>query len=64
MSDLEINSDGVLTRYTGKQDHVLIPIGVTSIGKGVFTGCTNLISIVIPEGVTSMGNMHSMVVLA
>ena len=32
-----------------------IPDSVTSIGDGVFDGCTNLTSITIPEGVTTIG---------
>ena len=32
-----------------------IPKGVTSIGRGVFCGCSSLTNITIPEGVTSIG---------
>lgn len=32
-----------------------IPQGVTTIGPGVFMGCSDLVSVTIPEGVTSIG---------
>lgn len=50
---------GVLTEYTGNDEHVEIPEGVTSIGKRVFWkmwGPNNLKSVTIPEGVTSIGD--------
>ena len=33
-----------------------IPSSVTSIGEGVFWGCSGLTSLTIPSGVTSIGN--------
>lgn len=33
----------------------IIPDGVTSIGDGIFFGCSNLINITIPDSVTSIG---------
>ena len=35
---------------------VVIPEGVTEIGKEAFQGCTSLTSVVIPESVTKIGN--------
>ncbi len=47
---------GVLTAYTGKDENVVIPEGVTSIGEEVFMWRKNLQSVVIPEGVTEIGH--------
>ncbi len=47
--------NGVLKKYKGNAENVVIPEGVTSIGIGAFFGCSGLISITIPNGVTSIG---------
>lgn len=47
--------NGVLVRYYGNDEDVVIPDGVTSIGEGAFMDCFSLASITIPEGVTSIG---------
>ena len=47
--------DGCLVKYKGNQADVVIPEGVTSIGKSAFEGSYNLISIVIGDSVTSIG---------
>ena len=52
---IEINSHGVLTRYIGKQDHVLIPMGVTLIESIAFCGCESLTIIIIPNSLESIG---------
>ena len=46
---------GVLVKYTGHDHNVVIPEGVTEIGKLAFLNCI-LESLVIPEGVTKIGN--------
>ena len=38
-----------------KATHIEIPSGVTSIGNGVFAGCSNLTSVEIPSSVISIG---------
>ena len=50
-------ADGVLTavELNGAAE-VTIPDGVTSIGDGVFSGCSGITSVTIPDSVTSIGN--------
>ena len=55
MNGFEIK-DGVLVKYTGTETDVVIPAGVTTIGKYAFYGCSNLQSIVIPDSVTTIGD--------
>ena len=47
--------DGELKKYTGSERDVVIPDGVTSIGKDAFRDCDALTNITIPESVTSIG---------
>ncbi len=49
-------TDGILVEYTGPGGDVVIPQGVTAIGKDAFENCKNLTSVTIPDGVTSIGN--------
>lgn len=49
-----IINDGVLVKYLGKQQEVIIPEGVTSIGKSAFEYNGYVESVIIPEGVTSI----------
>ena len=56
ITDFEIEN-GVLKKYLGKSEIVVIPEGVvTSIGDSAFSKCTTLTSIVIPDGVTGIGD--------
>ena len=48
--------NGVLKKYSGKSDEVVIPAGVTEIGSETFAGCSGLTSVTIPAGVTSIGD--------
>jgi hypothetical protein len=52
-ADFEIK-DGVLVKYRGKAAEVVVPDGVTSIGKEAFARCESLITVNIPAGVTSI----------
>ncbi|MBR1529673.1 MAG: leucine-rich repeat domain-containing protein [Oscillospiraceae bacterium] len=47
-----IIEDGILGEYLGTAENVIIPEGVTEIGKHAFDGSETLKSVVIPEGVT------------
>jgi hypothetical protein len=58
------NKQITITKFTAKDDfpHIIIPktffsppIEVSEIGKEVFSGCKNLSSITLPEGVTNIG---------
>ena len=46
----------VLKQYTGSQQAVTIPAGVTSIGESAFKDYRGLKSVTIPAGVTSIGD--------
>ncbi|MCQ2452462.1 MAG: leucine-rich repeat domain-containing protein [Oscillospiraceae bacterium] len=46
-----IIQDGVLQKYTGAGGDVVVPEGVTTIGRAAFRGCHNLTSVTIPNGV-------------
>ena len=52
----QIDEQGSLIKYDGKEDNVVIPFGVTSIGNRAFSWCQSLKSIMIPDGVTSIGD--------
>ena len=54
-SDFVIEN-GVLTKYTGEGGSVVIPDGVTSIGREAFENCKSLTGVTIPNGVTSIGD--------
>ena len=47
--------NGVLTKYNGPGGEVVIPEGVTKIGKTAFEGCKGLTGVTIPTGVTEIG---------
>lgn len=55
-SDFVIEN-GVLTKYVGPGGDVIIPEGVTEIGRRAFYGNIMLTRIILPEGVTSIGSM-------
>ena len=63
MSDYEYTSDGksiTITKYIGNNTEIIIPkefcgCPVVAIGRYAFQDCRNVISITVPEGVTSIG---------
>lgn len=52
--DFEIK-DGVLVKYRGHGEHIVIPDCVTCIGFDTFYNCRKIKSVTIPNGVTSIG---------
>ena len=52
--DFQIETNGKLTKYSGKDTQVIIPDGVTQIGDSAFFGCETITSVVIPKSVTSI----------
>ena len=59
MADMKVIGDfviqnGILKRYTGKEEAPVIPDGVTCIGRRAFVGAANVKYIRIPESVTEI----------
>ncbi len=54
MSDFVIEN-GQLVKYTGNGGDVVIPDGVTTIGRLAFDNCKSLTSVIIPNSVTEIG---------
>jgi hypothetical protein len=50
-----IIKDGVLKKYTGAGEEVVVPSSVVAIGARAFLQCGSLQKIVLPEGVTEIG---------
>lgn len=53
-NDFQISRE-TLVRYRGTDAHVIVPEGVTEIGRLAFQDCDSIESIVIPDGVESIG---------
>jgi len=54
VGDFEI-SNGILTKYTGNQKHVIIPDGVEQLSSSVFWNCGDLEKVTIPGSVYNFG---------
>jgi hypothetical protein len=54
--DLVIDDQGTLVKYKGSEEHIILPEGITAIGKEAFWDHRSLVSIVLPEGVQKIGN--------
>ncbi len=50
-----IVTNGVLRKYIGHSDNIVIPDGVKEIPDSTFSGFSNLKTVVIPEGVKKIG---------
>lgn len=48
--------NGVLVKYKGKGDEVVVPDGVTKIDAEVFRKKSKITSVVVPEGVREIGD--------
>lgn len=55
-SDFRISKNGVLTKYTGRDNAVVIPDGVTEIGRTAFYNNYYLQSVKFPAGVKVIGD--------
>lgn len=42
--------DGVLERYTGREESILVPEGIHTIAEGAFKGCVSLKKVMLPTG--------------
>jgi len=51
----EIDENGILIKYHGNDNHIVIPEKVKGIGDRAFADCSNLTSVEIPNTVTSIG---------
>lgn len=49
-----IIENGVLKDYVGIGGDIVIPAGVTTIGKSAFVNCSNLTCVILPPGVTEI----------
>ncbi len=53
-ADFDINDDGVLATYKGKDEIVTVPDGVTSIGECAFGNSTFVKRVILPDTVTEI----------
>lgn len=56
VADEFVIQNGVLVKYTGSGGSVVIPDGITRIGREAFYQCTEVTSITIPNSVTDIGS--------
>lgn len=56
MLDDFIIENGVLLRYNGDAHSIVIPAGVTAVGKEVFKGMAWLTDVTLPDGITEIGD--------
>lgn len=56
MEDYYHIREGVLERYTGREQHAVIPEGVHTIGAGALKGCVSLRKVTLPKGLERIGD--------
>lgn len=54
-SDFQVEKT-VLKKYLGKDNHVLVPDGITVIGDGAFKNHKEIISITLPDNIIAIGH--------
>ncbi|GHU40904.1 hypothetical protein FACS1894190_08340 [Spirochaetia bacterium] len=59
----EDGSGMIIVKYTGPGGNIVIPEGTVSFDGKVFRGKSNLTSVKIPDGVTSIGKMFFVIVI-
>ena len=42
--------DGILEKYTGREEEITVPEGIHTIGEGAFKGCVSLKKVILPSG--------------
>lgn len=53
--DYVISPDGILQKYNGFEENIVIPHPIAAIGEHAFAECISLVSVQIPYGVTYIG---------
>lgn len=48
--------NGVLVRYTGREETIQVPEGIHTVGEGAFKGCVSLKKVVLPRGLQCIQN--------
>ena len=51
-----IIENGVLIKYVGEEENVIIPDGITQIGQMAFERCYDITSIRFPNGLSNIGS--------
>lgn len=52
-----IVENGILKKYTGRDEQIIIPDGVIIIGIRAFEGCSHIKSVIIPDSVKAIDNL-------
>ena len=55
LSKVQFIGDGAFSSYSGSLETVVLASSVKSIGDGAFYDCRNLINVILPDSITSIG---------